>query len=183
LTWSEKLEGTPRALSAVHLRTLIGFLFGDRLFHWRLRQLAALQSKTAQILKLRGVEEPGQNPTVEIPLLEAAIDENREELIDVWAKLWAAAMDPSRKAMVRRSLIDAVKKMEPIDAVIFEVLAKANPDEAADYWKLVRSKHVSYTEDEVTVSIFALDDLGIFTPRLGKPQVTPLGKMLAKAIL
>jgi hypothetical protein len=166
----------------------LGFLFGDRLFHWRLRQLAALQQKTRKILTDRGVKEDEQNPSVEIPLLEAAIDEGREELVTIWAKLWAAAMDPSRKSIVRRSLIDVVKKLEPIDAVLFNLCAQelGEPNSTSSpLISFVFGSRLPYERDDLTISIDALKNLNLIseTAATGAGRVTSLGRMLARAVI
>lgn len=166
----------------------IGFVFGDRLFHWRVRQLAALQQKTNEILLKRAVADPEQNPSIEVPLLEAAIDESREELVSLWAKLWAAAMDPQRKAVVRRSLIDVVKKMEPIDAAIFATIlsdpqAFGGIGEPGKISAGLRKHGFSYPDDETRVSIEALVGLNLISSNIHlNAQATSLGKTLWRAI-
>jgi hypothetical protein len=164
---------------------LIALLFGDRLVHWRIRQLARLQQRTREILSQRGVEEAEENPSVEIPLLEAAIDEGRDELLDVWAKLWAAAMDPSRKGSVRRSLIDVVKKMEPVDAVVFDICAREVRGGVMGQLNLtIQDFRVDFSQDEILVSLAALDDLGLLSFQGSiVANIRPLGRLLAAAIV
>jgi hypothetical protein len=167
---------------------LIAFLFGDRLAHFRIRQLARLQQRTREILSQRGVEEAEENPSVEIPLLEAAIDEGRDELLDVWAKLWAAAMDPSRKGSVRRSLIDVVKKMEPVDAIVFDICArearrKGRLGLTAQNFKI--DFKIDFSQDEIIVSIGELGHLGLLSIEGSSVvgYIGPLGRLLAAAVV
>jgi hypothetical protein len=94
---------------------LVGLLLGDRIFHWRIRQAAALEEHTVKLLAERGIQPPfGElSPSIEMPLLKAALDDTREQLVDLWARLLAAAMDPTRKSRVRQSFITTLKQMEP----------------------------------------------------------------------
>jgi len=163
---------------------LIGFLFGDRLYHWRVRQLAALQGRTERVLKERGVLETVQNPSVEIPLLEAAIDEGREELMEIWAKLWASAMDPSRKHFVRASLVDTVRKMEPIDATIFKICVDNNEiQNKGNLISFIHSLGLLFDKDETHVSIEALKSMQLLVINSsGETFLTPLGNLLSKVL-
>src|SRR5207247_8456868 len=55
---------------------------------------------------------------IAIRLLEAAQGEPREEMQDLWARLLANAMDPTRKDYVRPEFIEALKKLQPVDALV-----------------------------------------------------------------
>ena len=103
-------------------------------------------------------------------------------------------MDPLRKAVVRRSLIDIVKKMEPIDAVLFEIIAREvsnNPYSLGNntIYKFIRQKLPQYIDNSIWVSIDTLKalDLIAFSPAEQIPQlaspVTHLGNMLWRAIV
>ena len=191
---AEKVGGYAAGVVGRTPHDLIAFLFGDRLAHWRFRQLVKLQERTREFLEQRGVGETEENPSVEIPLLEEAIDEGRDELVDLWAKLWASAMDPLRKAVVRRSLIDTVKKMEPIDAILFEVIAKEVSNNRYSLgnntiYNFIRQKFPQYVDNSIWVSLEELKalDLIAFLPAEQIPQlaspVTHLGNMLWRAIV
>jgi len=102
---------------------LVGFL-GDYVEHKRLRRAADLWTDTKEHLRKRGVTEPRDvSPSVLLPLLGAAMDEDGAVLKDLWAKLLAAAMDPNRAEFVRPSLIALLKQMDPLDARVLEQLA------------------------------------------------------------
>jgi hypothetical protein len=62
--------------------------------------------------------------TVLMPLLEAAIDENRIELKNIWRRLLANAYDPARSTRVRVSFIEIAKRLDPYDAVILQKWAR-----------------------------------------------------------
>jgi hypothetical protein len=54
-------------------------------------------------------------------LIAAAQEESREELMELFARLLANAMDPNLNS-VRQSFIEAVKKMDPLDAVVLRYI-------------------------------------------------------------
>jgi hypothetical protein len=56
------------------------------------------------------------------PILEAAADEENDELQDLWSRLLAAAMDPNRRDAMRQSFIATVKRMDPIDALVLKAI-------------------------------------------------------------
>lgn len=105
---------------------LVGVLGGDWLAQVRIRNLARLKDRTAEILRSRGVIDIiPVSPSLAVPLLRAAADESREELQDLWTRLLANAMDPNR-GTVRLSFIDAVKKMDLTDALVLRKLWERN---------------------------------------------------------
>jgi hypothetical protein len=106
----------------------VGLLVGDWMSHVRVRHLADLSQRTHEILEARGVEPlpaEGMSPVLLRPIMEAAADEGRPELRELWAKLMAAAMDPRRVSAVRQSFLDAVKRMDPADAKVFDHFSTA----------------------------------------------------------
>lgn len=101
---------------------LVGLIATDPLKHIRIRNAEKLKEKTEKILYERGIEQPQlASPTLAIPLMQAACDESREELQEIWAQLLATAMDPARANTVRRSFIDTVKQMDPLDALVLKM--------------------------------------------------------------
>jgi hypothetical protein len=59
--------------------------------------------------------------SIAIPLIDAALNEDREGLKQLWAKLLAVAMDSRRATLVRPSLIELLKNLDPLDARILQV--------------------------------------------------------------
>jgi hypothetical protein len=117
------------------------------------RQKAVYAAKTeallAKIAKER-LSEP--SPSVIVPLLEAAQNETREELQNMWAALIANCMvDGGRK--VRRDFFSAVQRMEPADAVILVLLR----GEISDFQRERTSR--GFTDVDVDVSLSALKKL------------------------
>jgi hypothetical protein len=76
-----------------------------------------------KLLADRGVSEPIEpSPSIAIPLLEAAVDEDRRVLKDLWTRLLANACDPNRHTRVRLAFIELLKRLDPLDAEILSVI-------------------------------------------------------------
>jgi hypothetical protein len=98
-------------------------LLEDWFHHARIRNLVRLEQRTREILEERGVEPlliDQVSPVLLLPIVKAAADEGRSELQDMFASLLAAAMDPARVDEVRQSFVEAVKRMDPLDARILQ---------------------------------------------------------------
>ena len=151
---------------------VVGFYFGDRLHHKRLLRLIELEAETEEHHRRWGRKGPKEDlsPSLGIPLLEAASDETREGLKQLWSKLLAAAMHPERAKFVRASLIEAVKKMDPLDALILETL-ETHPRLEPNGEEGLAGMH-SVSVEEVAVSIENLRRLG-FLMQLPEPISSP----------
>jgi hypothetical protein len=100
----------------------VGWLIGDWVGQKRLRNFDALCRRTLEIQHERDVKAPIElSPNQAMDLLTGAQDESRPELAELWARLLANAMDP-RLNNVRHSFIEAVKNMDPPDAMLLEFL-------------------------------------------------------------
>src|SRR6185437_15652234 len=84
-----RVLGTP-------IEDAVGLVIGDRLHHARLRNADRLARRTEEILAQRNVKPEPVSANLAIPLLQAAQDESREKLQELWARLLANAMDPKR---------------------------------------------------------------------------------------
>jgi hypothetical protein len=104
---------------------LVGILGGDWLKVQRAMNLAEMFAKARARMEAKGITKPQHlvSLSLALPLFRAAADESRTELQDLYARLLAAAADPSRSGAVRRSFIDIVQQMEPIDALVLRELA------------------------------------------------------------
>jgi hypothetical protein len=99
---------------------LVAYLGGDWLRVRRAENVVRLMREARQRLADRSVEEPiPASPSVALPILQGAADESRDELVDLWARLLANAMDPNMNN-VRYGFIEAVKKMDPLDAILLK---------------------------------------------------------------
>jgi hypothetical protein len=146
------------------------------------------------------------SPSVLIPLLQAAVDEGRAELQDLWAALLANAMvDGGRR--VRRDYFDAVRQMEPMDALVFDIIARRpNPHSNeivtadADVRFIEHQRmELGILPDDLAIAVAKLVKLGcvferhpipIFPnaassgppePRAYPPSLTPFGRGLLAA--
>jgi hypothetical protein len=169
-------------------RDLIGVIAGDWLKHKRIRRWAELCAETIEILEARGNKNREEvSPSVAIPLIEAAIDEDRDVLKQLWAKLFAAAMDPNRAHLVRPSLIQVLKQLDPLDALVLEKLATNNELPAVPGNDLAErlSKLFEVNRDEAFLSLEHLHEVGCLNEspnRLPRPVVSAKGHVLIRAV-
>jgi hypothetical protein len=75
----------------------------------------------------RGVEPDPISISLALPLLVAAADESRDELVDLWARLLAAEADPTRTKKFRQLFIETANRMDPIDAAVLQIVAQFSP--------------------------------------------------------
>lgn len=137
---------------------LVGLLGGDWLYYTRLENIAKLANGVRDRLKTRGIAEPQQvSLALGLPLLKEAADESRDEIRDLWERLLASAMDPSRSNSVRRSFIETVAQMERVDALVFRDIMEG-PKNTSNYQSTFARQH-SIRADEVMLSVFHLQEL------------------------
>jgi Abortive infection alpha len=171
---------------------LIGLLFGDALHAKRIENLARLAVKTQKVLQDLGVQSTEQVPlSVAVPLLGAAADESRDELVDLWARLLATAMDPSRSANLRLRFIEVVKAMDPIDALVLPLIRDISNGQPTQ--RAVFASRLERSEDEIEISFTHLCQLGCTIGNLGaepsirylnlaKVNLTAFGRELLRAL-
>jgi len=106
---------------------VVGLVIGDPLHFVRTAIAFKYDEWITRLHRNRGVTPEPVSPSLAIPLLRAAYDESRPELQDLWAQLIAAAMDPQRANRVRRSFIDTVQRLDPLDALVLKELYGAPP--------------------------------------------------------
>lgn len=121
-------------------------------------------------------------PNIAIPLLEAAQDETRDELREVWARLLANLMDPDRSQRVRLEFIETLKQFNPLDALVLNELsavAKMSPNS-----REFLVSRLGVSRDEIVVSSQHLVKLGcieVSTTDRGDYGVLSYGKLLLRA--
>jgi hypothetical protein len=150
---------------------LIAYLGGDWLRVRRAENLMMLFEKAKQRLADRNVKTPiPASLSVALPILQGAADEDREALTDLWARLLANAMDPSMNS-VRYAFIDAVKRMDPVDAVVLRYIYQTKISEVALGRTDTESGTVGFTNiasainrqpEEVELSLRHLQELLFF---------------------
>lgn len=169
---------------------LVGLAIGDWVLHKRVRRWAELQAETSEILRKRGVTAPFEDisPSIAVPLIEAAVNETRDGLKEVWARLLADAIDPKRRR-VRLSFIDAVKRMDPLDAIILQKTSEWATDVDDQYRERLIAE-LKISSDEIEISFEQLVDLrcvvklGGVSSHGGLPNIrlTPFGRELMRAV-
>lgn len=183
--WLSKVFGTTP-------EDLVGLGFGDALRIKRRENIAILEAKSEQRLKDRGIHTTQEVPlSIGIPLLSAASDENRDELVDLWARLLATAMDPARADYLRLKFIDVVRLMDPIDALVLQKL-QTMPT-GSPTLRAVYASQLSRSEDEIEISFAHLSELGcaagnlniepsVRNLNLDKVHLTAFGRSLLRAL-
>ena len=164
----------------------LGLIGGDWLSEKRKQMREQLKSRTEQILKDRGATmDSDPSPSVAVPLLSAAQDEDRNILADMWAKLTATALDPATKRIYRRQFVDIAKQLEPIDVLILPMLndhAEMRPTR-----KHVLADRLRETPDRIQLAFENLNRLGLIDQidNLSyptNPSVTALGREFLQAV-
>ena len=99
---------------------VVGLVIGDPLHFVRTAIASKYDERITRLHRNRNVTPEPVSPSLAIPLLRAAYDESRPELQELWAQLIAAAMDPQRANRVRRSFIDTIQSLDPLDALVLK---------------------------------------------------------------
>jgi hypothetical protein len=136
---------------------------GDWLNEVAVRNLARMRAKTAQILENVGrdrITEP--SPSIVLPLLQTAADESREQLQDLWAALLANAVVDGGKR-VRRDYFDAVRQLEPSDALLLDIVRR---QPWGDFSAQGHSDRAAFLEREIAAAGLVGDDLWISVDKL-----------------
>jgi hypothetical protein len=173
-------------------KDLIGLLIGDFVRAKRVERQGKLWQKTRKRLQDRGIADP-EPPSLKyaIPILEAAADEESEELQDLWSRLLSAAMDPNRRDAMRQSFIRVVKQMDPTDARVLEVIRGHGDTTWNTNGRDVIAGLLKCSTDEVLVSFEHLAELScIFFTDAGagptasriQPYMKPLGTLLMNVV-
>jgi Abortive infection alpha len=150
---------------------LVGVAGGAWLHEIHARLRDKLRRRTEQILRERDVQDVIElSPNMAVALIGGAQEEGREELMELWARLLANAMDPSLNT-VRHSFIATVKNMDPVDAVVLRYIREKNiasvlRGEQEDLNQSTGVRNIATVlgrrSDEVEVSLRHLQDLLFF---------------------
>jgi hypothetical protein len=108
-----------------------------------------------------------------IPILQAAADENREELLDLWARLLAAAMDPTRRDLIRQSFIQIVKAMDPFDVLVLKAVADNGQAQWMPNGRDAIVLKLQCSKDEVLVSFDNLKNLNCIKFNAEGAEINP----------
>jgi hypothetical protein len=123
------------------------------------------------------------SPSVAIPLIAAAINEDRDVLKQLWAKLLAAAMDPHRANLVRPSVIELLRRMDPLDAAVLRCANATGGGLITNDTREKMASELGASRDETDVSIANLQKLELVVPT-NPPNaiVSPLGREFLRAV-
>ena len=162
----------------------VGLVIGDPLQFVRTAIAAQYDALLVRILRDRNVTPQPVSPSLAIPLIRAAYDESRPELQELWAQLIAAAMDPARSSRVRRSFIDTIQRLDPLDALMLRELCDAFPSNPTPNVRDFLSARLNISRNEAEVSFLNLEMLRCgYRTGAGSPNwtITPYGKELFRA--
>ncbi len=107
-----------------------GLLIGDGVFVARRENFLRQLHRSRQKLIAEGIVPQPVSPSIGEPLIQGAALEERDELIDLWVNLIAAAMDPRKASSVRYSFIEILRKMDPQDALLLKFLGASRTYDA-----------------------------------------------------
>jgi hypothetical protein len=171
----------------------VGLLGGDRLKIRRIKNFERIYEKSQESLSARGISPDVQlriSERIGIPLLEAASMESDESLQDIWARLIGNALDPNIDISIRQEFIEALRKFEPIDALVLEatIALGQSPNSqvhsAKVHGNFATGEFADVTLDQVLVSLLNLDRANCLVAHTEagiEYMVSPLGRELVRA--
>jgi Abortive infection alpha len=164
-------------------KDLLGLLIGDRVKAKRLERIGMLWQRTRERLRDQGISDP-EPPSLKyaIPILQAAADEENEELQDLWSRHLAAAMDPKRRDAMRQSFVQAVKQMDPMDVLVLRAIHRNGAMMWAPNGRDVIAGKLKCSSDEVAVSIEHLAELQCIILSTDQPRLKPFGTLLMNVV-
>jgi hypothetical protein len=164
---------------------LVGIV-DDRVVNYRARRWMEMNEDLDKDLLERGVKDRIEPSFIVLmPLLEAAVDENRAELKSIWRRLLANAFDPARSLRVRASFIELAKRLDPYDAVILQKMGESSvggllKPNARDFLQA----SLKLPLNEIMVSFDNLQQLGLTSAQTERfnPFVTEKGALFLSAV-
>nr|WIE92043.1 hypothetical protein P9270_002205 [Mesorhizobium sp. WSM4875] len=143
----------------------IGEAMADKAAAYRLRNRARVVAKTKKYLDDLGVTDfKAIDFRNGIPLLEGISDEPDEALQDVWAAYIANALNPEKPLVTaNRQLIDIIKKLEPEDLKVLDLISLKDLNEMRRNTLKVDQNSFPMPVDELAKSLARLTALGLFT--------------------
>lgn len=146
---------------------VLGGLFGDHLSNWRKakpawqeRNQREIAERAVKVMLDRGVTRASDdaNPVHVEEIIDASKNTTDPKLKDMYARLIASAMDPKRVNLYRREFVQIVNQLEPLDALVLQLLSK--PDMSGAEWIRKIAKALMRAPDEVAVCGHNLERLG-----------------------
>jgi hypothetical protein len=192
LATSDAVSGYLARLFATETRDLGEDVAVGWLGEARKNNREALRRRTEDILRERKVENIAEpSPNLAVQILALAQDEGRHALIELWARLLANAVDPSRSNL-RLAFIETVKQMDPPDVKLIERMvhrgyrAIHDGDGPASFNETtiaLLASELNLGQDAVFVSLEHLEELGILANSASHPvwRTTSFGRELFRA--
>jgi len=160
----------------------VGITIADPLRFVRTVSLDWYNRRVEEILAKRNAKRvTGAPPRIALEILDAAQDETRNDLRELWAQLLANAMDESKQKHVRIEFVAVLRQLNPLDALILQRLSSVanfvNPHRFAQ-------AHNLDTNDTVTSILYLLDLKCVDqAPNGGNDfKISPRGNALLKAL-
>ena len=169
---------------------VVKLTFGNRLHEAQLENAVKLRTKTKERLASHGIEmdDARISPNVGVPLLEAAQNESREELQELWAKLLACAINPKTSHLYRRQFVGIIRAFEPIDALVIQELDRIRSVQTQENPRNYVATRLGFTQDQVQMSFESLRDLNCVAATADRPiaggavHLTVQGRELLRAL-
>ncbi len=133
----------------------VGITISDPLRFVRTISLDWYARRVEEILENRDRKnQSGVPPRLALEILDAAQDETRDELRELWARLIANAMDETTRGNVRIEFVTVLKQLNPLDALVLQRLSSVgnfiNPHNFA------QGQHLD-TNDAATSLLYLFD--------------------------
>jgi hypothetical protein len=179
------LGGFLRTIFGTVPEDLVGYFGGDLLKVRRAENFARIAREACERLEARGHTPEPPSISILLPIVVASAEESRDELVDIWARLLAAAADPGRAKSFRLAFIEAAKKLDPLDAGVLQgIVAAGGAVSPGMRNSLAEQLHAS--RDEIDVSIANLTKLElVYSGRPGSADpasISPFGREFLRAI-
>lgn len=166
------------------VQTVFGIVGVDYLKEIRKRNADKFARITEKIIADRNIENATPPPpSILLPLVSAAENEGRDELLEMWARLMAAASDPVKLGVFRRDYIEIAKQLEPVDVLLLQRLSAMSGGVYDPTRLQYIEMQISMHRDQILVAFEKLKALqlidGTFLHRTS-PELTPLGRQFMK---
>jgi hypothetical protein len=165
-------------------QNLVNYLGGDWLRVRRAENLYKMISRARNRLEAWRVETPiSPSLSVTIPLLRDAADESREEIQELWARLLAAAMDPSKTNLVRQRFAQAIQILDPPDTQVLAALhGRGGGVTQGD--RNAMASELGMSRDEVDVSLANLIRAElVFEPNTQMAALSAFGREFLRVVM
>jgi hypothetical protein len=165
---------------------LVAIMGGAHLAEKRREIEAKLRKKTDEKLAAAGITEPIDIPlNLAKPILEPALMEDREILLDLWAGLIATARDSNSALTIRPEFIEAVKAFAPFDALVFRAIAANRNSDSSFEPHTIQQSLDAPDVDDLDMSIDKLLRLNCIEKRLTTDpsyKTTSFGRGLIRSL-